>query len=416
MTHFQQKIEEMKRKLNIINENIEQIKNGRKTLEENKINNKNNDFLKYNIKKNNNLKEHNNSINYFNKKKVINQEFNSVSNYKKNIFYKNKYSDINLINNHIYDINKKSNFKNSDLNIINEAKYINYENNKNETPTFFRNTKNYRTNITNERILNNNECLNNNKIRKSTSEIFNSTSIIKGHERLKKNIKEKRNKNNKNIPNKMNTVNVDYNMEDILNNSTKKRNNKSLIMEKSYSYNNINKHQRNYNTNIENRNNKEYSSISSNRTYLIEKRINNKYEKIIYDIINETNKYNKIENKRKNKININNIFQEYKLILHNNKIKNEFIFKLFNLYNKHHDLYLGVGNIESFISVYKWFKKKCDCNKEKENDEYKNLCLNIMKQYNLQNIEQLKIFINKMLKKVDNNEYFLEGIKKILLP
>ena len=70
----------MKRKLNIINENIEQIKNGRKTLEENKINNKNNDFLKYNIKKNNNLKEHNNSINYFNKKKVINQEFNSISN------------------------------------------------------------------------------------------------------------------------------------------------------------------------------------------------------------------------------------------------------------------------------------------------------------------------------------------------
>ena len=39
-----------------------------------------------------------------------------------------------------------------------------------------------------------------------------------------------------------------------------------------------------------------------------------------------------------------------------------------------------------------------------------------MKEYNLENIEQLKAFIKKMLKKVNNNDYFLEGIKKILLP
>ena len=39
-----------------------------------------------------------------------------------------------------------------------------------------------------------------------------------------------------------------------------------------------------------------------------------------------------------------------------------------------------------------------------------------MKEYNLKNIEQLNLFIHKLCKKVDKNENFLEGIKKILLP
>ena len=38
-----------------------------------------------------------------------------------------------------------------------------------------------------------------------------------------------------------------------------------------------------------------------------------------------------------------------------------------------------------------------------------------MKQYNLKNIQQLKMFINKSFRKIDNNDNFLEGIKKILL-
>ena len=50
MVHFQEKIAEMQRKLNKINENIEEIKNERKTMEINKKSNKNNDFLKNNIK------------------------------------------------------------------------------------------------------------------------------------------------------------------------------------------------------------------------------------------------------------------------------------------------------------------------------------------------------------------------------
>ena len=54
--------------------------------------------------------------------------------------------------------------------------------------------------------------------------------------------------------------------------------------------------------------------------------------------------------------------------------------------------------------------------RERENDEYKKLCMNIMREYNLENIGQLKIFIMKMKKKVNNNDNFLEGIKRILLP
>ena len=51
MAHFQEKIEEMQRKLNLINENIEQIKKGRKTYEDNKTNNKTDEFLKNNSNK-----------------------------------------------------------------------------------------------------------------------------------------------------------------------------------------------------------------------------------------------------------------------------------------------------------------------------------------------------------------------------
>ena len=36
-------------------------------------------------------------------------------------------------------------------------------------------------------------------------------------------------------------------------------------------------------------------------------------------------------------------------------------------------------------------------------------------QYKLKNIEQLKMFINNSFRKIDNNDNFLEGIKKILL-
>ena len=53
------------------------------------------------------------------------------------------------------------------------------------------------------------------------------------------------------------------------------------------------------------------------------------------------------------------------------------------------------------------------------NDEnpiiYKKLCEKIMKNYKLKNLNELKDFINKLIQRTNNNDIFLEGIKKILL-
>ena len=432
MVHFQAKIAEMQRKLNMINENIEEIKSGRTSLEEAKCN-KIYDFLKNNKKKKNCLKmNNNNSINYFNRKNGINSEFNSISNKpRKNLYhYKNSCSNINVMNNNYNEFPKKCGFINSKLNINNDRKYMNYqiENRKDDTPTLLRNTTNYKNNkicinnnYSNERLSNNNKCINNRRIKKvnSTSEILTSISAIKSHKRLKKYILDKTNKSKENIDI---DYNYSYNTEKINHNknASNKHKSKSLSIENQrrrhilnkgyYSYNNSSiKQKRNSNT-IDTI---EHTSLSNERNYIIKtKNKNNIYKKILCDIINATNEYNKNENK----INIDNIFDEYKLLLYNNKIKNEFIFKIINLFNKHNKYKLDINNIEHLEVAWNWLKLKCDNKKEKENDEYKKLCLIIMKKYNLENIEQLKVFIMKMIKKVYNNDYFLEGIKKILLP
>ena len=123
MAHFQKKIEEMQRKLNMINDNIEDIKSGRINFEEKKRNNKNDDFMKNNIKKKHHLKMINNSINFFNKKTEINSDHNSIVNTRNlHCKYKNSFSNNNLLNNmpkNTRIINHKLNINNE----INEQKY-----------------------------------------------------------------------------------------------------------------------------------------------------------------------------------------------------------------------------------------------------------------------------------------------------
>ena len=176
-----------------------------------------------------------------------------------------------------------------------------------------------------------------------------------------------------------------------------------------------NKNKKNSNTIDKNSLNYNYNSLTSNRSYchrILNKE--NKNEKILENIINLTNEYNGCLNNNKCIINKENIFNAYKLLLINNKIKDEFIFKLMNMYNKHNKLKIDMNNLESLTPILNWIKINNEV--KQENDEYKILCLEIMKKYNLKNIEQLKIFIQKLFKRVNNNEYFLEGIKKILLP
>jgi len=418
MAHFQHKIEEMQRKLNIINNNIEEIKSGRITYEEKK-----NDFFRNNIKKKNHLKNINNSINFFNKKTEINSEFNSISNNNRKTFYqyKKSFCNINLMNNNINNIPKNSHIINSKLNFDNESKNINYpyENNKNETPTFFRNTmncNNYKIDINSD---NSNECQStknkhiNKKMKKmnSTSEMIKSISAIKSRKRLKNFLMEKNNRKNNN---NKNTIDIDYNFcynnkikERIKSKSIENPKMRNILNKGSLSCNNIYKHKKNY------------SSISSNKSYNNKniKTNKNKYEQILFEIIKTTNHFNYGKNSpNTNEINIDNILNEYKVFLYNNKIKDEFIFKIINIYNKNNKLKLdyNFNNIESLEPILNWIKNRTEY--KNENEEYKNLCLEIMKKYNLKNIEQFKIFIEKMLNKINNNEYFLEGIKKILLP
>ena len=438
MAHFQEKIEEMQKKLNKINDNIEEIKNERIIMEEYKKSRKNNDFLINSIKKKNQLRMKNN--NFFNKKNGIKSEYNIMSKNNGNNYcqYQSYFSNINLMNNQNYNIPNNSHFINQKLNLNNDQKYINpfFENSKNETPTFLKNTTNYKNckicinkDYSNSH-LSNNKYINNKKIKKinSASNIMNSIPATRGYKRFKKLLKANTNKNNEYFTNNKNTIDIDYNYsyntENINNNKNilinqRNKSSKSLSLENQRLRNRLNKGYNTYNNHIRYRKGpnvierkNSYNSISTSRTYMIKTK--DKYKKILFDIINVTNEYNKFGNK--NEINIDNILHAYKLMLYNNQINKEFISRLLNLYNKDHRINLDINNSDSLTNILNWIKFKCDSKKEKENNEYKNLCLNIMKEYNLENIEQLKAFIKKMLKKVNNNDYFLEGIKKILLP
>ena len=435
MAHFQKKIEEMQRKLNMINDNIEDIKSGKISYEEKKRANHYKDFLRNNIKKKNHLKMVNNSINFFNKKTEVNSDFNSIINNRNSHYkYKNSFSNNNLLDN---NIPKNTFYENHKLNLNNEQKYINCPNeiSKNETPRFLRNNSYYPINNLKEYQLDKNKNSKKKNMRKinSASEIINSISIIKGHKKFKKYLNEKMHKNKLNINNNdTNKKNNDideysYNTENVPPNKSKIQHSKSIDnsrikikLNKGYfncqKNNNANKHKRNSNIIDKNILNYNYNSIRSNRSYthkIIKKE--NKNEQILYDIINLTNEYNKCLNRiSKCKINKDNILHAYKLLLFNNKIKDEFIFKIMNIYNKNNKIKLDLNNFESFTPLLNWIKE--NNNSKQENDAYKNLCLGIMQKYNLENVEQLKMFIHKLLKKVNNNEYFLEGIKKILLP
>ena len=140
------------------------------------------------------------------------------------------------------------------------------------------------------------------------------------------------------------------------------------------------------------------------------------YEKILLDIIDITNQYNNHEGK----INVNNVIDEYKMLLRNIKIKNVFIYNLINMYNNSTKSNLNCREPKSLISIWNWIIN--NQNKNKNNDylknediQYKTLCQEIMKQYNIRNIQQLKMFIDNSFKKINNNDNFLEGIKKILM-
>ena len=168
------------------------------------------------------------------------------------------------------------------------------------------------------------------------------------------------------------------------------------------------------------RNNFPNTEVNINSKDYLSTSINNKFnhEQMLLDLIDITNQYNN----RDNKVNMNNIIDEYKSLLYDFKLKNEFIYKIVDLYNNSTNSNLKFNDSESLLPTWNWIQdnqnKIANSNilNKNEDNQYKNLCEDIMKQYNLKNIQQLKKFIGKLCKKVDKNENFLEGIKKILLP
>jgi hypothetical protein len=100
-----------------------------------------------------------------------------------------------------------------------------------------------------------------------------------------------------------------------------------------------------------------------------------------------------------------------------------------NKHNKHND------NI--IVDLWKWINHLIRNNKSKTNvnnintllnnnnnninnntpkpNEYQQYCERIMKEYGLKTMHDFSVFIDKLLKKSNKNDNFLEGIKKILL-
>ena len=433
---------------NIKNNN--QIKKYKSSLSTININNNGNNLnFQYNdnlCNKKNEADEYlykNNSLyqNYCHMKNSLNNvnneylnDYNTTSHALKN----NKNKNNKTYNNNIMDLNIFSSIKGNkrtkkigDKNI----KITYHSNNKN----FFNNEFTSKHSYKNKKIIYNSNA-NHKTIDINYNYSYNKNNLIYDNDKIKTNgpIKIKaRNMNNNNI-------------SKILNNNSNNKIEDIKIKEKKYNSEDINiKNQRsmsiqnpkakypinhNYKRNKKlklndiltfNDNSTFLYDISSNRpktekiNYVNElnaNEINN--EKILSDIIDVTNKYNNSGNQ----VNMNNIVDKYKELLHDIKIKNDFINKIIDLYNNSTNSKMKFNDKESLTAIWNWIndiQNKEAYNKIKkgtDNNQYKKLCEDIMKEYKLKNIEQLKIFIHKLCKKVDKNENFLKGIKKILMP
>ena len=99
------------------------------------------------------------------------------------------------------------------------------------------------------------------------------------------------------------------------------------------------------------------------------------------------------------------------------KTKDKFILRLFNKYNKLNNTNLNHKDPKSFQTFLNWINQKINFNNNYRNNEereYIHFCHHLMKQYKLNDIQQLKNFIDKLYIRNNNSNNFLEGIKKLL--
>ena len=475
------KIKEMQKKLNMINNNIEEIKNERKSFEESK---KINEELIYSAPPNklNNMEKNL----YFKTKNIIRNKSNIIP----QKYLKNSSNYNNFKMSQTYNINRNSiNYENaSKLNndyiynkIKNDENFIdNYSNKKynykkNKTYSISTNAKNKhriipsnkktqtRNNFYKRSILDNNinyyqnQFINSSNINENSKNMHsygnnnmnNNTNYLK---ETKRNNKVKNYFNKSNIKSSSNNnINIlnnnDYNNKNIINENFLYAENKDSndnFKEKIKLINNGLNNTTFYNTNLKNNNfhqnirtqrnlsfnfkkKDEIQKIDDYNNYSqkcfpispidlkrnISKKDNVNYEQIVSDIIDITNEYNNGENKA----NLGNIIEQYKLLLRNIKLKEQFIFNITNQYNKINNTELNSNDPKTLVPIWNWIiknEKNFNNNINNEEKEYMKICKEIMQKYKIHNIQRFKKFINKSLQKIDTNENFLEGIKKIL--
>jgi hypothetical protein len=165
------------------------------------------------------------------------------------------------------------------------------------------------------------------------------------------------------------------------------------------------------------------------------------HEQILRELIDISNEYYGDDNE-----NITPVFvvENYKRLLRENKTQNEFISRLKKLYHQNTNTNTNAGvnssnkhkhNDNVIVDLWKWINHLIRNNKSKPNvnnintlllnnnntsntskpNEYQQYCEKIMKEYGLKTMHDFSVFIDKLLKKSNKNDNFLEGIKKILL-
>jgi hypothetical protein len=483
------KIRQMQIKLNIINSNIDEIKNERNHFRENRKTtddfqeNKTQKKIKYiytNDDSNNNQRNHLRNL-----KK--NKTFHHLQNYQRNcnenenyskfnndFFLDNKIKRRNLSTKKLIDIKTKNESKkeyrtssyvmnyNKRNDIINNEDKINFisdyyskkPNTNNHLPKkhingskinlkrcLYNNNNNYYINrkgsvltttqkkvkiqkLVNENCnTNSNKILcdrkimnkNNNKIK--TGKIFSGLGDYYNYEE-KKNAEMNVDDNISGNINKKNTYNNFYNQYNVYENSKTSNNSshKSHNFFKSNSTKKFINNQKSINNNITENNYNNYKiqrKMSIDNIKKSQNSIKNRndinYKQMISDIIEISNEYNNKENK----INVDNIIDEYKLLLRNIKIKDNFILKLINKYNNSTNSNLNNNDPNSLVSIWNWINSQNN-NWNNEDKQYKLICQEIMEQNNLNNIQDLKEFLNKSINKMNTNENFLMSIKRIL--
>ena len=390
----------------------------------NDSNRKNNGSVFTQYKKKEGKEKNKNNLTYNFEYQINNNKKDNIpfSNYA--TYYKSNTSNVNGGN--LFKLEKKhfvqNNLLNDNINKTydntgNKNNIFDFENNKIQENFQYDNLQKY---YHESKKLKNNMFDNNNTINDynydgnhNNNFLNNNTNNVTGNSFRKKFIPRKRNK----TPNQNNINNLNTNPNSTLNNTDLTNTyNKTVAQNKP-------------------------KAISNRYSYDLE---NN--EEIINEMIEITNNYNELM-----RVNKNNLIEQYKIILREIKLKNEFINKIYDLYNN------GAGNIldknnESLITLWNWIKTNVNNNNYIQNkifndeslektllgdenvkqlytrknkcytdesfiqkDEYKNLCEGIMKDYNLKNIKELRTFIKHLLNKQNKNDNFLEGIKKILL-